>query len=434
MTAAIRTEASLDTWITQRATLLAEASATACRPGFDQLAAQLAPAVELLGFGEALHGGEAILQLRNLLFQYLVEHQGFRAIAIESSLTRARLVNDFVTGAMAGTYEDVADAGFGNGFGQLVANRELVEWMRAYNAGANARDQVRFYGFDVPNLAAGIASPRQTLAVVTEYLAAHQGATAHAVDPQCDWDTLLGDDAAWENPAAMMDASQAIGRSDQAVTLRIAVEDLHTELRTQRPALIAASDAAQFNEALHYASAVRELLHFHAAMARPGGAWYAEVLGIRDAAMADNLRFIVERERAYGKVLAFAHNSHLQRSAAVLPWARWWSAGAQLDAMMGQRYAVIGTGVAASPANGITTAEPTTLENLLTMQPGFATVIATSRGVGLNTAQMNELAVRSSSARNPTYIPLTKQSVQDFDWLAVVHSTPYSLGGRPLPP
>ena len=42
----------------------------------------------------------------------------------------------------------------------------------------------------------------------------------------------------------------------------------------------------------------------------------AELLGIRDAMMADNLAYIVSRERGRGNVLAFAHNSHLQRGKA----------------------------------------------------------------------------------------------------------------------
>ena len=49
--------------------------------GIDRMVATM-PEVELLGFGEALHGGEEILQLRNRLFQRLVEWHGFRAIAI----------------------------------------------------------------------------------------------------------------------------------------------------------------------------------------------------------------------------------------------------------------------------------------------------------------------------------------------------------------
>ena len=71
-----------------------------------------ATAVELLGFGEALHGGEEILILRNRLFQRLVEAHGYTTIAIESSFPQARLVNDYIAGRGPASYEAVQDAGF----------------------------------------------------------------------------------------------------------------------------------------------------------------------------------------------------------------------------------------------------------------------------------------------------------------------------------
>ena len=40
--------------------------------------------------------------------------------------------------------------------------------------------------------------------------------------------------------------------------------------------------------------------------------------------------------------------------------------------------------------------------------------------------------VRSGSAINTTYFPLTPQSWTDFDGLTVLDSTAYDLGGRPL--
>ena len=96
----------------------------------DRVIASLDGSVELLGFGEALHGGEDILMLRNRLFQRLVETHGYSAIAIESSFPRARVVNDYVAGRGPASYEAVQETGFSHGFGRLEANRELVEWMR----------------------------------------------------------------------------------------------------------------------------------------------------------------------------------------------------------------------------------------------------------------------------------------------------------------
>ncbi len=55
--------------------------------------ASLSDSIELLGFGETLHGGEDILILRNRLFQRLVETHNYSAI--ESSFPRARIVNEY---------------------------------------------------------------------------------------------------------------------------------------------------------------------------------------------------------------------------------------------------------------------------------------------------------------------------------------------------
>src|SRR5258706_440990 len=52
---------------------------------------------------------------------------------------------------------------------------------------------------------------------------------------------LIGADADWENPAALRAPSQAIGLSPAATALRIATEDLATELRIRRPELVAKS-------------------------------------------------------------------------------------------------------------------------------------------------------------------------------------------------
>jgi len=79
--------------------------------------------------------------------------------------------------------------------------------------------------------------------------------------------------------------------------------------------------------------------------------------GLRDSMMAENLEYIISRERGRGKVLAFAHNSHLRRSKA--EWQlgphhlRWWPAGAHLAEIFGPRYAAIGTAVGVSEENGI---------------------------------------------------------------------------------
>ncbi len=142
--------ATLDEWIQHEAIPFSIDSSHALNASIDRVISTLGGSVELLGFGEALHGGEDILILRNRLFQRLVERHGYSAIAIESSFPRARVVNEYIAGRGPASYEAVQEAGFSHGFGRLDANRELVEWMRRYNADPAHAIKLQFFGFDSP--------------------------------------------------------------------------------------------------------------------------------------------------------------------------------------------------------------------------------------------------------------------------------------------
>jgi erythromycin esterase len=424
--------ATLDDWIAREATPFSVDSPRTFNAAVDKVIASLGGPVELLGFGEALHGGEDILILRNRLFQRLVDAHGYSAIAIESSFPRARVANEYVAGRGRASYEAVQDAGFSHGFGRLDANRELVEWMRRYNADPSHRAKLQFYGFDSPTEMTGSDSPSQVLHFVLDYLASIDSASGQEHRERID--SLLGQDSDWENPMALADPTQSVGLSPAATLLRIETEDLTTELWARRPELVAKSDESRYSEALHYASVARQLLNYHAAIARKSGP--AGLLGLRDASMADNLAYMVSRERGRGKVLAFAHNSHLQRGKAQWQFGTdvytWWPAGSHLNEMFGPRYAVIGSAVGVSDANGIGQPQAGTLENRLTAVPGPARFIPTHKGQGLPTSAIAALPTRSGSIKNPTYFALTSQSFTDFDWLAVLDSTEYNRGGPPL--
>ena len=427
---------TLDDWILHETIPFSVDSSETFNASIDRVIASLDDSVELLGFGEALHGGEDILILRNRLFQRLVETHGYSAIAIESSFPRARVVNEYIAGRGPAAYEAVQDTGFSHGFGRLDANRELVEWMRRYNADPSHRVKLRFYGFDSPTEMTGTDSPGQVLHFVLDYLASIDSASGKEHRERID--PLLGQDSDWENPAAMMDPTKSVGLSPAATALRIETENLIAELQVRRPELVAKSDESSYLEAMQYATVARQLLNYHAALAQKSESSnrIVEGLGLRDALMADNLAYTVVRERGRGKVLAFAHNSHLQRGKSqwqLYTWAlTWWPVGSHLNEMFGPSYAVIGSAVGVSDANGIGQPEAGTLEERLTSVPGTVRFIPTHKGQGLPASEIAGLPTRSGSMKNPTYFALTPQSITDFDWLAVLDSMAYSRGGPPL--
>lgn len=427
--------ATLDDWIAREAIPFSLDSPVALNDAVDKVISLLDPSVELLGFGEALHGGEEILICRNRLFQHLVEAHGYSAIAVESSFPRAHAVNEFVAGRGQASFESLRESGFSHGFGRLEANRELVEWMRQYNANPGTRKKLHFYGFDSPTEMGSSDSPSRVLHFALEYLASIDPASAEERRQRID--LLLGQDAEWENPNAVFDPTKSIGLSANATALRIETEDLITELRIRRPELIAKSDPGRYLEAAHYCFVARELLNYHAALARNPSDRVSQLLGMRDAMMSNNLDYIVSRERPRGKVLAFAHNGHLQRGK--MRWQfgadlfTWWPAGAHLNQQFGQCYAAIASAVGISEANGIGQPEAGTFESLLTAAPGPARFIPTHKGQGFSAPEIANLPIRSGSIKNSTYFALTPQSLADFDWFMVLNSTGYTRGGPPLP-
>src|SRR5687768_16336385 len=100
---------TLDEWIAQEAIPFALDSPSSFNAAVDKLVASLGDSVELLGLGEAVHGSEETLILRNKLFQRLVETHGYSAIAIESSFPRGRVVDDYIAGRSGVSYDAIQE-------------------------------------------------------------------------------------------------------------------------------------------------------------------------------------------------------------------------------------------------------------------------------------------------------------------------------------
>jgi len=414
-------------WIEHDALPFSPGSPKDFNSALDKVVDSLGSQVELLGFGEGLHGGEDILTARNHVFQHLVEAHGYSAIALETSFAGAARVNEYVLGLGPASYAALLGSGFG--FGELEANHDLVEWMRHYNADAAHQVKLHFYGFDISK-----GGPDAVLHLALDYLATVDAASARQHRQRID--ALLAQASGWDE--AWTDSAKSPALAAVGIALRIATEDLITELRTRRPELVARSTTERYLEGLQDALIARQALDLHSALAHtvkepPHG---NGLRGVRDAMMADNLIYIVNREKGRGKVMAFAHNDHVRRGWATLPCCglkyngsdtySWWPAGSQLSDMMGSRYAIIGTGIGTSDTtNGIGPAEPGTLEARLAAVPGPALLIPTHQGKTLSTAQLAALPVRSGSEKNLSYSPLTVQSLTDFDWLLMLDSTQY---------
>ncbi|MEV0383654.1 erythromycin esterase family protein [Nonomuraea sp. NPDC050643] len=379
----------------------------------------------LLGLGEPTHGEEVFPELRNEIFRELVEQEGYRSIAIESDALAGLLVDDYVATGR-GSLDDVMERGFTHGIGASESGRELVRWMRAYNAD-HPGDRLRFYGFDAPLEMMSAASPRRALTALHGYLAPRVSA---GLLP-CDLDTidrLVGDDGRWTNEAAAMDPSQSVGGAPEVTELRILADDLMALLTAESPHLIATTSHAEWRRARLYGRTATGLLQYHAGMADSSPARVWRLMGLRDAMMAENLLAVARQEARRGPVLVFAHNSHLQREKSTWQLADmaldWWSAGAITAARLGDEYAFLAMALGTAHRHGIGAPAPGTVEGLLSTLPGNRYAID-SRALA-EALKGTGLTARTDTSVPYGYFPLDPERLDGPDGIIFVKDVPGS--------
>ncbi|MFC5722845.1 erythromycin esterase family protein [Streptomyces gamaensis] len=129
--------------------------------------ASMARGATVVGLGEASHGSKEVFAVKDRLFRYLVEREGFSALATEMSWSAAARLNSYVlTGE--GDPQQIMREEFQDGY-SLLNTEELLRmfrWMREYNrAGAH---KVHVVGMDFSD-----AGPEQYERILT-WAAAHE--------------------------------------------------------------------------------------------------------------------------------------------------------------------------------------------------------------------------------------------------------------------
>lgn len=130
-------------WIADQASPLATVDP---QDPLDDLA-WLAPLIgdaHVVALGEATHGSREFFLMKHRLIRALVERHGFTVVAFEASMADADAVGRYVRGGGGDAADLVSGMGFWTWNTEEVV--ELVEWMRAHDAGAG---DLTFTGFDM---------------------------------------------------------------------------------------------------------------------------------------------------------------------------------------------------------------------------------------------------------------------------------------------
>ena len=226
----------------------------------------------IVALGEATHGNAEFQQLKLDVFKVMVEKHGVRAFALEGDYGGCEAVNRYIHGGKGTAREAAAAIGFT--LYRTEQMMQLITWMREYNESAKENEDLQFYGFDM-----------QRMDWNYYYLveaAEKWGIDASALKQQ--WDA---------EKATVSDAYT----TERGVS---ALETLKHELGAHE------GTAA----AVHHADILLQNCELGKAMAAMD-----KGQAMRDAYMADNVRWILEQEEARGNMCIFvsAHNGHIER-------------------------------------------------------------------------------------------------------------------------
>ncbi|AGC43113.1 erythromycin esterase [Myxococcus stipitatus DSM 14675] len=234
----------------------------------------------VVALGEATHGSREFFQLKHRMLEYLATELGFTVFAIEASFGESLVVNDYVlhgkgdpAKALAGLYFWTWDTE------EVLA---LIRWMRAYNEDPRHTRKLQFYGVDMQ------ATSASTRAVLDFFARADPSFHQRLVGPMTPF---------------LDEANPRVREVESGKVLAGLVADIEARL-----AKLPKRKGTEKTHAL-VARHARILGQFAARVENQ----FTDS-NLRDRAMAENARWILEHEGADARMVLWAHNAHVAAS------------------------------------------------------------------------------------------------------------------------
>lgn len=251
----------------------------------------------VVALGENAHYLHEWNAFRTRLFQYLVEHHGFTTFVLESGLVEGKRIHDYVLGADI-EWDSVVDA-VTNGWGVWAELQELIRWMRDYNSNASIERKLHFYGMD------GSGNWSHTK---------HAFAAIHAFLKDVDGD--LADEFARDFETAVQTIQFETRERVEDSTWRSLIAEsslLVSRMEQSRVEFAAVASREAYDWVLRYTRIFRDQI-LNMAQTDPDFALgFRTFWNTRDASMADQLAWIINREGPGARIVVGAHNTHLQQ-------------------------------------------------------------------------------------------------------------------------
>jgi erythromycin esterase len=241
---------------------------------------QIIGPARIVALGEATHGTREFFQLKHRMLEFLVTKMGFNVFAIEATMPESFDINDYVLTGRGDPEKALAGIYFWTWDTEEV--RTLLEWMRNYNADPRHLRKVKFYGFDMQ------FAPRAAKVTWT-YL--------HKVDPP--------QAAKAEKTLALLaspytDAGFDMLPQDQKNAAATTIQAVLSGFDRRKADYIRRSSADDWAFARQHARVLGQDIELR-----------SRGVSVRDRAMAENIRWLMEREGPDAKAVVWAHNDHV---------------------------------------------------------------------------------------------------------------------------
>lgn len=240
--------------------------------------------------GEATHGTSEFYRARAAITRRLIEKHGFSMVAMEADWPDAAVVDRYIRQKGPAGTKQTPFARFPTWMWRNVEFDAFTRYLEHYNRARDPADRVALYGLDLYNMNAAIAA-------VLAYLDRVDAAAAQVARSRYACLSAWAHDPAAYGRAAL---SPDFSKCEAAVT-EILMDLLKKQLE------YVAKDGDQFFDAAQNARLVANAERYYRLM------YYGSHLSwnLRDQHMFETLRQILAHAGPDGKVVVWAHNSHI---------------------------------------------------------------------------------------------------------------------------
>ncbi|MBP2023713.1 erythromycin esterase [Clostridium punense] len=266
---------------------------------------------QIVAMGEATHGTSEFFKMKHRMLEFLVEEMGYRVFAIEGDFGAAEIINDYVLKGEGTAKEALGAMEMWQWDTTEVLN--MIEWMRKYNEDPSHERKVKFYGFDMQ-------SKEHSVRSLFKYLE--------------KTDETVSKEYRQKFERYINNSIRVLKREDYDSVLTHTPE-LMGVLEKNKESFVSKTSAEEYNRAVQHLKIINKNAKYFKARIVDVYGVDSESNNLRDEAMAENVKWIIDYESKLGneKIMLWGHNFHITKLSPDFT-----AMGEQLSKLYGDKY------------------------------------------------------------------------------------------------